>query len=338
MIESAWIESLIPDQIPGIAIGIITPTTITTQYHGFRALIPSREVLTPETRFDLASLTKVVVTTTIVLQLIEEGTLTLDTTIQSILPAFLHPTLTIRDLLTHQSGLPADDPAYRRCIDAQALKQFTLTHPLSVQPRTQVIYTDFGFLILGWVIEALEGPLDQVTQRRIAAPLGLSSFGYLPADPNVCAPTEVTATRGVIRGVVHDGKAFLMNGVAGNAGCFATLSDVCTFVQSFMDKKHRLLNETSIALLRQNHTKGRDHVRSLGWYRHDPSCAFGHFVSEDCLFHTGFTGTSITIDFEQQIGLVLLSNRIHPSRDNPHITAIRNSLHDAIFSKLSRNL
>ncbi len=337
MIDPALLESLIPDQIPGLAIGLVTPTSMSTQIAGYRALVPDRELLTIDTRFDLASLTKVVVTTTIILQLIDEGRLSLDTTIQSILPNYIHPVTTIHDVLTHQSGLPADDPAYRQCADAQVLRQFTLTHPLSVQPRSHVIYTDFGFLILGWVIEALEGPLDRVTQRRIAQPLGCS-LGFLPKDPMNCAPTEDSPTRGVIRGVVHDGKAFKMNGVAGNAGCFATLGDVCTFVQSFLDGRHRLLGANALSLLRQTHTKGLDHERTLGWYRHDPSCAFGQFVSEDCLFHTGFTGTSITIDFERQIGLVLLTNRVHPHRDNASITPIRNLLHDQVFSKFPVNL
>ena len=337
MIDPALLESLIPDQIPGIAIGVVTPTSVSTHIAGFRALVPEREALTISTRFDMASLTKVVVTTTIILQLIDVGRLSLDTTIQSILPDYIHPQTTIHDLLTHQSGLPADDPAYRQCVDAQALKHFTLTHPLSVQPRTQVIYTDFGFLILGWVIEAVEGPLDQITQRRIAEPLGCT-LGFLPRDPLECAPTEVTTARGVIRGIVHDGKAFKMDGVAGNAGCFATLEDLCTFVQSFLDGRYRLLSARSLALLRQTHTKGLDHDRTLGWYRHDPSCAFGQYVSDDCLFHTGFTGTSISIDFERQIGLVLLTNRVHPYRDNASITPIRNRVHDQVFSKFPINL
>jgi CubicO group peptidase (beta-lactamase class C family) len=333
MINPSLLETLIPDQIPGIAVGIVTPTTIATQIVGYSALVPQREPLRANTRFDLASLTKVVITTTILLQLVEEGQLRFSTPIQSILPDFIHPHITVGDLLSHQSGLPADDPHYKTCQDAAALRRFTLTHPLSVEPRTRVIYTDFGFLILGWVIEALEGSLDEVAQRRIAQPLGLTTLGFNPEPALACAPTEVSPTRGVIRGVVHDGKAFVMNGVAGNAGCFATLQDVCRFTQSFLDDRHRLLSKESLAQLRQSHTVGLDFQRTWGWYRHDPSCAFGHYVSDDCLFHTGFTGTSITLDFTKQIGLVILTNRIHPTRDNPHITTIRNTLHDAVFSR-----
>ena len=333
MIDRSQLEALIPDQIPGIAIGIVTPTSITTEVVGYAALVPQREPLRLQTRFDLASLTKVVITTPIILQLIDEGRLSFSTPIQSILPEYVHAQTTIGDLLTHQSGLPADDPNYKTCKDAAALRHFTLTHPLSVAPRTHVIYTDFGFLILGWVIEALEGPLDAVAKRRIAQPLGCSTLGYSPDDPLTCAPTEVSPTRGLIRGVVHDGKAFLMQGVAGNAGCFATLQDVCVFTQSFLDDRQRGVSNASIAQLRQTHTVGLDFKRTWGWYRHDPSCAFGQHVSEDCLFHTGFTGTSITIDFAKHVGLVILTNRIHPTRDNPHITAIRNAVHDAVFSK-----
>jgi CubicO group peptidase (beta-lactamase class C family) len=333
MIHPSMLETLIPDQVPGIALGIVTPTTITTHVVGYSALVPHREVLKADTRYDLASLTKVVITTTIILQLIDEGRLDFSTPIQAILPAYSHPQTTVGDLLTHQSGLPADDPTYKSCQDAMELRHFTLTHPLSVEPRTRVIYTDFGFLILGWVIEALEGPLDKVAKRRIAQPLGLTTLGYKPEASQVCAPTEVSVTRGVIRGVVHDGKAFLMNGVAGNAGCFATLQDLCVFTQSFLDDRQRLLSKASMAQLRQTHTVGLDFKRTWGWYRHDPSCAFGHQLSEDCLFHTGFTGTSIAIDFTKQVGVVILTNRIHPTRDNPHITAIRNTVHDAVFSE-----
>lgn len=327
-IDPIWL-----DHVPGIAVGVVTPNTMELQFNGCKAWEPERETLTSDTLYDLASLTKVVFTTTVILQLIEEGRLALTTRIQSILPEYIHPETTVGDLLTHQSGLPADDPAYKQCRDAAALRHFVLSHSLTYTPRTQVVYTDFGFLILGWVIESIEGPLDEVLNRRIKQRLGLRDLCFRPNDPQRCAPTERTTHRGLIRGSVHDGKAYLMGGIAGNAGCFSTLSDLCRFAQSFLDEKYSLLSKTTFDLLRQTHTQGLDHVRTLGWYRHDPSCAFGHLISEDCLFHTGFSGTSIAIDFERQVAVVILTNRVHPLRDNPFIQPIRNSLHDAVFSQ-----
>lgn len=326
------------DRVPGIALGRVSSSTIETQVFGLRAWEPQREPLTLDTLYDLASLTKVVFTTTVILQLIEEGRLELSTRIQTILPDFVHAATTVADLLTHQSGLPADDPNYKHCEDARSLRHFVLTHPLSTAPNTQVIYTDFGFLILGWVIETLDGPLDAVLERRINQRLGIQDLCFRPSDPMRCAPTEITAQRGVIRGIVHDGKAYLNGGLSGNAGCFGSVVALCRFAQSFLDKKEVLLSNTTLKLLRQTHTNGLDHVRTLGWYRHDPSCSFGQFVSADCLFHTGFSGTSITIDFEKDLALVILTNRIHPSRENPHIVALRNTLHDAVFSDISVNL
>ena len=333
IIDPVWL-----DKVPGIALGVVTPSTLQTHVVGRRSIEPQPEPLTEDTLFDLASLTKVIFTTTVILQLIEEGRLTLETPIQSILADYVHPQTTIADLLTHQSGLPADDPLYRRCADAQALRTFVLTHPLTYSPNHQVVYTDFGFLILGWVIERLDGPLDEVLHRRINDRLGLTDLCFLPQDPMRCAPTENSAQRGLIRGVVHDGKANKMGGVAGNAGCFSTLHDVCRFAQSFLDGQHRLLSEGSLAVLRQTQTLGLDHVRTYGWYRHDPSCAFGQHMSPDCLFHTGFSGTSIAIDFERQLAVVILTNRIHPSRDNPHIQALRHHLHDAVLTWFDENL
>jgi len=324
-------EMTLAQRVPCIALGFLTSSSIDTWISGNRALVPQMEKLTEDTIFDMASLTKVIVTTTLILKLIEEGHLSLGTKVSAILPDFKHPEITVLHLLTHTSGLAADHKGYKDHCGKEALRSFIMELPLSELPNTKVIYTDFGFILLGFMIEVLMGPIDVCAKKYIFDPLEMKDSAYCPLDRNRCAPTENSAQRGVIRGIVHDGKAFCLGGVSGNAGVFSTLKDTLSFAKSILTDDERLLKNTTKALLHHTYTASLDHQRTLGWYKHDDSCSFGTQASQDILYHTGFSGTSIYIDFERHLAIIVLTNRVHPNRDNEHIQPIRSMIHDLLM-------
>jgi CubicO group peptidase (beta-lactamase class C family) len=324
-------EITLAQSVPCIALGFLTSSSMETWISGHRALIPQLEELTEDTLFDMASLTKVMVTTTSILKLIEEDLLSLETKVDSTLTDFKHPEITVLHLLTHTSGLAADHKGYRDHCGKEALRSFIMDLPLSEIPDTKVVYTDFGFILSGFMIEVLMGPLDLSSKRVIFEPLGMKDSGYCPIDRQRCAPTENSAQRGLIRGIVHDGKAFCLDQVSGNAGIFSNLKDTLIFTKSILSDDERVLKNSTKALLHTTYTASLDHQRTLGWYRHDDACSFGSLASQDVLYHTGFSGTSIYIDFERHLAIVLLTNRVHPSRDNDHIQSIRSMIHDLLI-------
>jgi CubicO group peptidase (beta-lactamase class C family) len=324
-------EITLAQRVPCIALGFLTSSYTETWISGNRALVPQVEKLTEDTLFDMASLTKVIVTTTLMLKLIEDKRLNLETKVSSLLADFKHTEITVLHLLTHTSGLPADHKGYRDHCGKEALRSFIMDLPLCEDPDSKVIYTDFGFILLGFIIERLMGPLDESAKRFIFDPLKMKDSGYCPVDKNRCAPTENSAQRGLIRGVVHDGKAFCLNQVSGNAGIFSSLKDTLIFTKMILSDDQRVLNNSTKALLHTTYTASLDHQRTLGWYRHDDSCSFGSLASQDVLYHTGFSGTSIYIDFERQLAIVLLTNRVHPHRDNDQIQSIRSMIHDLLI-------
>jgi CubicO group peptidase (beta-lactamase class C family) len=324
--------------VPCIALGIVTPDFEDSWISGYKTLIPHSIPLSQEDLFDLASLTKVIVTTTLILKLIEEQTVTLETKVASILPDFKHAEITIFHLLTHTSGLCADHKGYKEHQGKASLRAFIMSLPLDEELFTKVIYTDFGFILLGLIAEVFLGPLDEAAKRLIFEPLGMNNTQYRPFDKARCVASEVTVQRGLIQGVVHDGKAFNMGEVSGNAGLFSTLNDMMIFAKMMLTSDERVLKNTTKALLRKTYTDTLDHQRTLGWYRHDESCSFGTLASDDILYHTGFSGTSIAIDFTRQVAIVILTNRIHPSRDNDRIQDLRKELHDTVFTALQSPL
>lgn len=339
MIDHQAIQNLLDQKtqaqvVPCIALGIVTPDFEDRWISGNKTLIPNPIPLAHTDLFDLASLTKVIVTTTLILKLMEEGTLTLETKVASILPDFNHPNITIFHLLTHTSGLCADHKDYKTHIGKDSMRAFIMSLPLDEAPFTKVIYTDFGFILLGLIAETFLGSLDQAAKRLIFDPLSMHDTDYRPSDKARCVASEITVQRGLIQGVVHDGKAFNMGEVSGNAGLFSTLNDMMIFARMMLTQDERVLKNTTKSLLRKTYTETLDHQRTLGWYRHDESCSFGTLASQDILYHTGFTGTSIVLDFTRQVAIVILTNRIHPSRDNDRIQTLRQELHDTVFTAL----
>ena len=302
---------------------------------GYKALIPEKETVDENTLYDLASLSKVVSTTTCVLQLIEKGHFTLDTKLCDILSDFPHKDITIKQLLSHTSGLIPDDKGYKKTQGKKEMWDFFKDRDLLYEPGSRVEYSDFGFISLGFVVEHFAGDLDEYARKNVFEPLKMYRTGYLPTDKENCAAAEVTEDRGIIRGEVHDGKAYRMGGISGNAGLFSDAKDLSRFVRMIMNGGEldgaRILQKETVDLLKNSYTEGLNINRTLGWLIADPSNPVGPYASDHYLFHTGFSGTSIYIDLDKKVSVVLLSNRVHPSRNNDNIRKIREDIHSILL-------
>jgi uncharacterized protein YbbC (DUF1343 family) len=289
---------------------------------GDRETEPERVRLAPDTVFDLASLTKPVATATAVMQLVEQGRLRLADPVATHLPAFAargKEKITIHDLLTHQSGLVADNPlADYDAGPEDALRRICDLEPLAA-PGEKFIYSDVNFILLGMLVERLAGaPLDRTVRERIATPLGMRETGFLPdaALRARCAPTE-ERDGALLRGVVHDPRAAKLGGVAGHAGLFGTAADLARYARMMLGggslDEARVLSPETVALMTRAWRVPGGSLRGLGW---DKRSGFsgnrGDLLSESAFGHGGFTGTALWIDPGLDLFVIFLSSRLHP--------------------------
>jgi len=290
---------------------------------GYRSLVPQRQPMTEDTVFDLASLTKVVATTTAIMQLVDEGRVRLDDPVGKYWPAFNRNGkrhITIKHLLTHCSGLrPEVNPRIRWQGYEGALVAISEDHPVET-PGTCFKYSDANFIALGEVVHRVSGlPLDVYCRKNIFQPLGLRHTSFLPPgswQPHI-APSDVWGDR-LRWGEVHDPTANRMGGVAGNAGVFSTADDLAVFVQMLLNggvsRGKRLLSTGAVAAMtRPYHVPGSSVQRGLGWdiqspYSKEHNAAF----PKGSFGHTGYTGTSIWVDPRSDTFLIILTNRLHP--------------------------
>lgn len=309
---------------------------------GKKAFVPREENNALNTIYDLASLTKVVSTTLLVMKFIEERKFQLSTLVSDILNDFPFADITIQDLLTHTSGLPADVPLPSK-IDAEGIWKAICTCERLWGRGKQVLYSDLGFITLGRIIEhCAQMSLASCFHIYLAQSLDLKDTGYLPeADMRErCAPTEYRLdVQKMMRGEVHDRKANHMGGVSGHAGLFSTILDMQHIVEMLlgegMYQGKRILTPASIAHFSKNYTPGMQISRSIGFLVKDECSPFASKNSENAYMHTGFSGTSFLIDPDCSLGIVILSNRIHPSRDNDKILHYRKLIHEKIIMVLN---
>ncbi len=316
-----WIDD---GAFPGCAFGVIGQKNFYCAL-GNAMTTPETKPATLDTVYDLASLTKVVGTVPAILHLIEGGELTLETAISSIIPEAGQSRVTIRQCLTHTSGAPADFPYQDLAGKEAVVKRAASLLPEAGTDRIQ--YSDINFILLGEAIERISGMgLQEAFRKWIFKPLGMSHTGFSPEQEKT-APTEVRADRGLVWGEAHDGKAHAMGGVSGHAGLFSTVEDIGKFVRAVLDGgkglRGRFLSEASIELIAREHARSEHDRRGLGWMMPFPGSPLGDLCSDRSLFHTGFAGGSILMDLERKAGMVMLTNRIHPSRDNRAILALR---------------
>jgi CubicO group peptidase (beta-lactamase class C family) len=269
--------------------------------HGFGRLsweTSSDHVSADSTIYDLASLSKVVGTTTAIMILYDEGRVSLDAPVVSYLPGFTggyKDSVTVRQLLEHRSGLPAGRDLWRLTHDPDQAKQYILETQLECRPGDCYIYSDLGADLLGMIVESVTGEtLDVFLQERVFGPLGMTDTYYRPdaALKWRIAPTELNPPRGYpLQGEVHDENAFAMGGVAGHAGMFSTASDLAVFAQMLLNggvyNGTRIVSDSVVALF----TRRAAGTRALGWDTCDGEAGCGRFMGSHAYGHTGFTGT-----------------------------------------------
>jgi CubicO group peptidase (beta-lactamase class C family) len=281
----------------------------------------SPEVEADKSIYDLASLTKVVGTTTAAMILFDEHKIDLDEKVAHYLPAFtggLKDEVTVRQLLMHRSGLPAGRELWRHAHSPEEAKQMVIDTPLEYRPGSGYVYSDIGADILGMVVEQASGKaLDLYLQDRVFGPLGMNDTEFRPADSLVyrIAPTEVSPPRGYpVRGQVHDENAYVQGGVTGHAGLFGTASDLAIFAQMLLNGGTyggvRIVADSTVRLF----TTRAAGSRALGWEVADGQHGAGSYLSANAFGHTGFTGTSMWIDPDREMFVILLTNRVHAAR------------------------
>jgi CubicO group peptidase (beta-lactamase class C family) len=285
------------------------------------------------TIYDLASLTKVIATTALIAAEVASGRMRLNDRVRHWIPSWTgeeRQVVTIRDLLEHASGLPGHRPYYQTRAGRAAFEIAICEEPLDYAPRTRSIYSDPGFMLLGFALETASGStLDRSFNAWRDRELGAGvELRYLPqADwlPRI-APTENTSAGEALHGVVHDENAAALGGVAAHAGLFGTAAAVGACARWWM-------RSPSLALCAARSTVPQS-SRALGWDTMLPTSSCGTRMSATAVGHTGFTGTSLWIDPAQDLYIVILTNRVHPTRDGEGIQEARRALHDAIVTAL----
>jgi CubicO group peptidase (beta-lactamase class C family) len=292
------------------------------------------------TMYDMASLTKVVGMTSGLMQLVAAGKIDLNAPVQKYLPAWTgrhKERVLVRHLSTHTAGLPADEPYDRVTHDPDSVAKLMFGTPLDTDPGARVVYSDIGAYMLGRVVEQVtDQSLDVYLHDHVFEPAGMHESMFRPPValyPRI-APTEYDSVqrRRLIRGMVHDERAYYLGGVSAHAGLFSSAHDVARFCRMMLNGGEidgtRVIPAATIAQF----TKRQVEDRALGWQKPDGKNSAGHKMPEEAYGHTGFTGTSIWIDPKDDVFIVLLSNRVDPTRNNNRIGRYRVQLADAVMS------
>jgi beta-N-acetylhexosaminidase len=347
------IEKAIADKaFPGATLAVGYRGKFSVHAFGKLSYDAKAAATTPNTMYDIASLTKVVATTTLVAKLVEGDfavPLDLDAKIDRYLPEWAsgpnaewRRRVTVRHLLTHTSGLPPFKEYWRTSKNRQDTLTKIFAEPLDYEPGTKEVYSDLGIILMAEIIERLTGrTLDDLAQRAIFSPLGIQDTMYRPPRklwPQI-APTEIdnNLRHRLVQGEVHDENAFAIGGVSGHAGLFSTAPDLAAFCQMLLNggvyAHQRILRSATISqfTMPQQLSGG---TRTLGWAVPTEGGSSGHYFSAHSFGHTGFTGTSMWIDPDRQLFVVLLTNRVHPTRENTKIQQVRPALHDAVMQSL----
>ncbi len=319
--------------------------------YGFANIFTKREIR-KDTIFDLASLTKPLATTLAIMKLFQEFVLDIEQSVGSLIPQFRDTEkadIRVRDFLAHCSGLPDHRPYYGRLCKVSPdrrkglLRKLLVAEPLICPTGEQVIYSDLGFMILEWLVEQISGQrLDHFIHENIYQPLGLENLFFVDTRlgpvPGDFAATECCPWRKMLlEGLVHDDNAYAAGGIGGHAGLFGTACDVHTLLSTLLGAVHGYF---SACIFQKNTLKmfferQRGSERTLGFdspsLRHS-SC--GHHFSRRTVGHLGFTGTSFWMDLDRSVIVILLTNRVHPSRNNMKIRVFRPELHDAVMRRI----
>ncbi len=297
--------------------------------------------MTTETIFDLASVSKVIATTTAAMICVDRKLFKLEDKVVKYIPAFGKngkKNITLKDLLLHQSGLPAFKPYYKLVKNGNELLQDIYNSKLDFETGTKMVYSDLGMITLAKVIEKVsKKSLDKFCYENIFSPLGMRNTFYNPAKEirEKIAPTEVDNyfRNRLLIGEVHDETAYMLNGVAGHAGLFSTVSDIAVLLQMLLQKGNyqgvQLIKPETVALFTSRQSKISS--RGIGWDTKSEKSSAGELFSSTSFGHTGYTGTSVWVDPEKKVFAILFTNRVHPTRNNIKIGKVRPQFYNEVI-------
>lgn len=347
------IEKAIADKaFPGATLAVAYKGKLSVHAFGNLSYDKDSPAVKADTMYDIASLSKVVATTTLVEKLVEgdfNSPLSLDAPIERYLPEWAsgpqpewRHKVTVRNLMTHTSGLPPFKEYWRTSKSKEDTLKKIFAEPLEYEPGTKVVYSDLGIILMAEIIQRLTGkPLDILATEDIFAPLGMNNTMYNPPKklwPTI-APTEIDneLRHRLVQGEVHDENAYAIGGVSGHAGVFSTAPDLAAFCQMLLNggvyAHERILKRATIAQFTAPQELAKN-TRTLGWVVPTEGSSSGHYFGLHSYGHTGFTGTTIWIDPDKQLFVVLLTNRVNPTRENHKIAEVRPAVHDAVMKGL----
>jgi beta-N-acetylhexosaminidase len=366
-VDSIIIAHLATGAAPGAALAVgRRGSLVRLRGYGTLDLRPGFGPATDSSIYDLASMTKVVATTTAVMMLVDDGVLDLDDPLRKFIPEWrgspAKESVTLRNLLLHNAGLAPYGPLWRELRGRDQYRRRITAMSLDYEPGAATVYSDFGLILLAFVVEQVSGrTLDTFLRERLFGPLGMRDTGFNPLQwpyaaislnsdeepvrappqpvlPRI-APSEVDTVFRMrhVRGQVHDENAFALGGVAGHAGLFSSARDMAVFAQLMLNRGfyggRRYLDPATVELFTTRADPGSS--RALGWDTFVPGSSAGSLFSSGSYGHTGFTGTSIWIDPDRDLFVVLLTNRVNPTRDNQRHIALRREVADAVQQALA---
>jgi CubicO group peptidase (beta-lactamase class C family) len=342
-------QALLERAFPGAAFGVLSQGQVLALdgVGGFTYDQPTTPV-TASTVYDLASITKVIATTSMAMLLHQNGALSLDQSLAQLLPGFAQGeaagstrrAVTLRMLLAHASGLPGYVRFFEGPGGREELLDACLRLPLETSPGSHAEYSDPGFILLGRALEIIAGEaLENFCAREFFAPLGMSSTCFRPpADWRLAIPPsedDTTFRHRVIQGEVQDENCFILGGVGGHAGLFSNALDPLLYAGCLLGKDQCFASAT-VELFTTRAGLPAESSRALGWDTPSQPSSSGRFFSRHSAGHLGYAGTSLWIDFERQLAVVLLTNRTWPDRNSQAIRTVRPAFHDAVMESLDR--
>jgi CubicO group peptidase (beta-lactamase class C family) len=343
------LEKAIADSVfPGAQVAVVNKNKlICSEGIGHLTYDVNSAKVSTGTLYDLSSLTKIIATTSIAMQLFDEEKLALDIPVSSYLPEFKghnKDSVTIRHLLTHSSGLPGWEPLWEFAGNRSEALAYIYERSLVYEPGDSTIYSDLGIILLGEIFQIVSGKsIDRLTSDIMIEPLELKTLTYMPPDSIawMIAPSEIGGelNREVIQGKVHDDNTYFLGGISSHAGLFSNAEDLAIISAMLLNngiyKHHRFFLPATVKqwTTRQNLPEGSE--RSLGWDTpSDAGSSAGDFFSAGSYGHLGFTGTSLWIDPVREIAIVLLTNRTFPTRHKEGIFRVRREFHNAVMKEI----
>lgn len=341
MKHEEYIKNLIVNkQIVGLTSCILCRDLKLEKAYGYKSIIKPEELTSISTLYDVASLTKVLTVLPIISRLIDNKEISFNTKVKSIIPEFKYDDITIYDMLVHQSGLPSTLNMNGKEQSRESLIEEIFKLDKTYKTGSDVIYSDIGYILLGILIEKLYGEsFDKIAKNEVFNPLDMKDTMYNPSDKNRCAPTEYkdSSHTEVYQGIVHDWKSRMMNGVAGHAGVFSTASDIGNFIEMALNNgifnNKEFISKEIIDMWYETlvYESSKNRYRSLCWIKGYNKIII-NAKNDNTISFNGFAGPSISLDRDNNIGICLMANSVHPIRENRTIlNTVRPIITDLIY-------